>query len=234
MTTEKEPKRTSIHEPKALSTEYHKARKQLMLWAGILLVWEFVGIDLEKAKEAEGYAGALIKSIKSPQAVPWVLLILVGYFIFKLTVEWYQCNEVRRDMRVAKIDFISACVVSLLAYVLYFAQAISRVQFADIIQHSNSWQSFIIGISTSFPFIIHIYSHWRRRSFFDFQNSLVQLVVNYVLSLLFPLLMIIVSRAVFGISFNTLFVFLGFAFLPALEGLIILIFRQHEKRRTSH
>jgi hypothetical protein len=41
-------------EPKALTPEYHKARKQLMLWAGILFVLELVGIDFEKAKEAGG------------------------------------------------------------------------------------------------------------------------------------------------------------------------------------
>lgn len=71
-------------DPQALSIEYHKARKQLMLWAGILFIWELVGIDLEKAKESGGNAGAIISAIKSPQAVPWVLLILVVYFAFKL------------------------------------------------------------------------------------------------------------------------------------------------------
>ena len=36
-----------------------------MLWAGILLIWELVGVDLEKAKDAEGNVGAIVKSIKS-------------------------------------------------------------------------------------------------------------------------------------------------------------------------
>jgi len=53
-----------------------------MLWSGILFIWELVGIDLEKAKEAGGNAGAIIGAIKSPQAVPWALLILVAYFLF--------------------------------------------------------------------------------------------------------------------------------------------------------
>src|SRR5690242_17142706 len=79
-------------DPQALSTEYHKARKQLMLWAAILFIWELVGIDLDKAKDAEGYAGALIKSIKSPQAVPWVLTAIVIYFLFKCSIEWGQCH----------------------------------------------------------------------------------------------------------------------------------------------
>lgn len=75
-------------DPAALSGEYHKARKQLMLWSAILFIWELVGIDLDKAKDAEGNVGALIKSIKSPQAIPWALLIMVGYFVFKLRI----CN----------------------------------------------------------------------------------------------------------------------------------------------
>ncbi|MBC8030174.1 MAG: hypothetical protein H7Z16_08680 [Pyrinomonadaceae bacterium] len=36
------------------SERYHKARKQLMLSAGILLIWEFVGFDLSKAETADG------------------------------------------------------------------------------------------------------------------------------------------------------------------------------------
>lgn len=94
-------------DPKALSPEYHKARKQLMLWAGVLFIWELVGIDLEKAKETEGNVGALVRAIKSPQAIPWVLLILVGYFLFKYSVGWYQCSERRRNLRVSRIDFNS-------------------------------------------------------------------------------------------------------------------------------
>ncbi|HEX8160599.1 MAG TPA: hypothetical protein VF538_01770 [Pyrinomonadaceae bacterium] len=163
MTTGQEPKRASKREPGALTSEYHKARKQLMLWAGTLLIWEFVGIDLEKAKEAEGNVGALVKSIKSPQAVPWVLLILVAYFLFKLTVEWYQCNEGRRGMKVAKIDFFSAWVVSLLAYVLYFAQAISRVQFADVLQGSNNMKSLLTGFLSGMFFGLTVYAVWPRR-----------------------------------------------------------------------
>jgi hypothetical protein len=58
------------HEPVALSSEYHKARKQLVLWAGILIAWELVGFDLEKARESGGNTGALIAAIKHPQAIP--------------------------------------------------------------------------------------------------------------------------------------------------------------------
>src|SRR5215470_10836100 len=100
MPEESLPKAKSARDPQALTSEYHRARKQLMLWAGILFIWELVGIDLEKAKEAGGNAGAIITAIKSPQAVPWALLILVAYFLFKTSIEWFQCSGLRRALRV--------------------------------------------------------------------------------------------------------------------------------------
>jgi hypothetical protein len=125
-------------DPKALTPEYHKARKQLMLWAGILFVWELVGIDLQKAKDAGGNAGALIASIKSPQAVPWVLLVLVAYFFFKSCVEWSQCEVRRRQLLAARIDFGSGWVAACLAFALYAYQAATRIQLADVVQGSPS------------------------------------------------------------------------------------------------
>lgn len=142
---------------KELSPEYHKAHKQLMLWSTILFVWEFVGIDLDKAKDTDGYAGAVIKSLKSPQAVPWVLLILVGYFLFKCSTEWAQCHLDRRRLRFAKIDFISAWIVAVAAITLYVGQALSRVQLADTVQKGG--EAILIGVFlavTSMEWIITV------------------------------------------------------------------------------
>jgi hypothetical protein len=139
-------------DPKPLTNEYHKARKQLMLWAGILFVWELVGIDLEKAQTAGGNVGALVGSIKSPNAVPWVLLILVGYFLFRFTIEWLQCNSSRRGMMVTKVDFAASWGVTLLAYALYIFQAIKKVQFAAVVQGTsvNSRASLSAGLVSGF------------------------------------------------------------------------------------
>jgi hypothetical protein len=105
-----------------------------MLWSSLLFIWELVGIDLEKAKETGGNAGAIITAIKSPQAIPWVLLILVIYFVFKTTVEWYQNNVVRRSLRASRVDFASGWIVALIAVGLYIAQTIARAQLADVVQ----------------------------------------------------------------------------------------------------
>src|SRR6266850_858609 len=139
----------SKRDPAGLSTEYHKARKQLLLWSGILFIWELVGIDLDKAKEAGGNAGAIIGAIKSPQAVPWVFLILVGYFLFRFTVEWYQCNLPRRAMTVARIDFFSSWLISLLALALYVGQTARHIQFANLSLGSKVI-FFLVGLFGSF------------------------------------------------------------------------------------
>ena len=135
-------------EPRSLSTEYHRARKQLLLWSAILLGWSLIGIDLEKVKEAEGNVGVLMRAIKSPQAVPWVLLILIGYFIFKVTIEWRQSSQGRRKLRVAKIDYYSAVSIAVIAYFLYFGQIVSRIQIADFLQSHSApiWASMVGGM----------------------------------------------------------------------------------------
>lgn len=127
-----------------------------MLWAGILFIWELVGINLEAAKEAGGNAGAVVKSIRSPEAVPWVLIILVGYFIFKLHIEWRQCSEARRQVREAKMDYHSAWIVSLAAITLYFGQTISQVQIVDILQSSSKAQSLVLGFFTGGIFTLGV------------------------------------------------------------------------------
>jgi len=142
---ESRTKAKPTRDPQALSAEYHKARKQLMLWAGILFVWELVGIDLEKAKEAGGNAGAILTAIKSPQAIPWVLVVLVAYFVFKLGIEWNQCEARRRENVASRIDVGSAWVVAFLACALYAYQAISRIQIADVVQTSGEFKSSAMG-----------------------------------------------------------------------------------------
>ncbi|HYV25268.1 MAG TPA: hypothetical protein VE969_08515 [Pyrinomonadaceae bacterium] len=145
-------------EPRALSNEYHKARKQLMLWAAILFIWELVGIDLEKGKDAGGNAGAIIGALKSPQAVPWALVILVLYFAFKLRTEWRQCHVTRRQVVEAKQDYYLAFIVGGAACGLYIGQAVSHAQLADRLQ---SKRGLIAVILTTVFGAIWLASGWR-------------------------------------------------------------------------
>jgi len=187
--TEQKVSQQRGRDPEKLSTEYHKARKEVLLWAGILFVWELIGIDLEKAKEAGGNAGAIINAIKSPQAVPWVLLVLVGYFLFKLWIEWNQCAEGRRRSLHSRIDFGSAWVVAFVAGVLYAYQAISRVQVADTLRQSFKGQSLLMGLATALMGVM-LAVQWKR---FTYPSKLFRVAIATMV--LMPLLMIAVLAA---------------------------------------
>jgi hypothetical protein len=159
-TKETLPEPKPARHPKELSSEYHKAHKQLMLWAAILFIWELVGVDLGKAKDVGGNIGPIVTVLKSPQAVPWALLILVIYFLFKCTVEWAQCHPERRTVRFARIDFISAWIVALAAIGLYVGQAMSRVQLANVIQGSTKFDSTVEGIFAGVVLVISAHILW--------------------------------------------------------------------------
>jgi hypothetical protein len=123
-----------------------------MLWATILLVWELIGVDLSKAKDAGGNIGPIVTALKSPQAVPWALTGLVVYFLFKCSIEWAQCHLDRRKLAFARADLVSAWIVSLAAITLYMGQALSRAQFADFLQKNRIWAlSFGVGLILVFP-----------------------------------------------------------------------------------
>ena len=117
-----------------LSAEYHKARRQLMLWSGLLFAWALVGVDLEKLAKAGGNIGAFVSSVKSPQAIPWVIVILILYFFFRVTIEWKQSADARRGTRTSRVDFGVAWSVALAANLLYFGQLLAKVQFIDLIK----------------------------------------------------------------------------------------------------
>jgi len=91
-----------------------------MLWSGILLLWDILGIDLALARSTEGSIGPIITAIKNPAAMPWVLLSLIIYFIFKLIIEWGQCSEYRRANRVSVLDFSAAFAAAAVATLFFF------------------------------------------------------------------------------------------------------------------
>jgi hypothetical protein len=187
--SKQEPQRRQRAE-RPLSSEYHKAHKQLMLWAGILFIWELVGIDLTKAESAEGNVGAIVRSIKSPQAIPWVLLVLVGYFLFKTSIEWGQCDVERRKGRAARADFISALAVSVLAYALYIFQAISKIQFADALQGSNKFPSVLAGAFSGWFLVLGALILWENYSSFSKSKFILAVGILYILcSIIVPLIM---------------------------------------------
>jgi hypothetical protein len=128
-----------------LTPEFHRARRQLMLWSGVLFAWNLVGIDIAEVAKGEGNLAALARSLKSPQAVPWVLIILVAYFLYRMSIEWLHSPEMRREMRASKADFTVSWLVALVAYCLHFGQEFAGVQVADWLTKKNVMSGLFFG-----------------------------------------------------------------------------------------
>jgi hypothetical protein len=90
-----------------------------MLWAGLLVLWDILDIDLSAVRTNEGSIGPIITVIKNPKAIPSVLATFVGYFLYKLVLEWAQCNSDRRGRHASILDFGTTCFVAAGAIVLY-------------------------------------------------------------------------------------------------------------------
>ena len=116
-----------------LGDAYQNGRKAYGLASGLLIAWELIGIEFS-ASPIESFNITL----KSPQAVPYVLVVLILYFGFRFTVEWYQADERRRTLPVSRVDYLVAHLIGASALALYSYQSLRKVQLADLIGQSEA------------------------------------------------------------------------------------------------
>ncbi|MEA3386013.1 MAG: hypothetical protein U9Q89_06135, partial [Thermodesulfobacteriota bacterium] len=64
---------------------YYKARKQYVLFSGILLSWKLLGFQIGEYPLPNYQI-----SIKHPNAIQFIFVILVCYLAFRYTIEWHQ------------------------------------------------------------------------------------------------------------------------------------------------
>jgi hypothetical protein len=116
-------------DPPSLTDAYRKVHKQYGIFTGLLFAWELIGIDI-----TEKPLSSLDVKFQSPQAVPYVLIVLMTYFSYRLWIEWMQCDKQRREVLVTRIDFYLAHGIAILALAIFAFQAITKVQlFAAIV-----------------------------------------------------------------------------------------------------
>ena len=116
----------------ALGEAYNHARKAYGLTSALLIAWELIGVELE-ASPIE----SVKLTLKSPQAAPYVLIVLIIYFGFRMTIEWYQNDIRRRRLPASRIDFAVAHAIAIVSLALYGYQTLSKVQLANIIAPSH-------------------------------------------------------------------------------------------------
>lgn len=154
-----------------LPESYHKARRSYGLFAGLLIAWELIGIELQQAPFSDFKV-----AFKSPEAAPFVLVALVLYFMFRITVEWHQADAVRRTMKVSKIDFRVAHFLAVTALGIFLFQRLLNLQIADLVAGNNKlvpvmFSAFIVGfISVAAARVLILWwqigVRWRRLTHF--------------------------------------------------------------------
>jgi hypothetical protein len=105
---------------------YRKAHRHYVLFSAILLAWEIVGIEIRDAP----FQNVNI-ALKSPAAIPFILLVLVAYFSYRTIIEWLQCDPQRRSVRAARFDFILSHIIAVSSLLVLAVQKVYQTQIAD-------------------------------------------------------------------------------------------------------
>lgn len=118
-----------------MTEAYHRARRLFALFSGILIVWEYIGVEV--ADKTTGAATAKVPvadtavTLRNPEVIPLIIFILVLYFAFRFSVEWVRCPRNVRYQKVSIVDGVFAYLVGLSAIVLFGLQRISEFRLAE-------------------------------------------------------------------------------------------------------
>lgn len=123
-----------------LSTEYYKARKSYNLFSGLLLVWGIVGININSmpAPNPSNITNLNVQ-FKTPGAIPYVLIFMVIFYAYRLTIEWYQSSCARRVMWQSKADFFSSHLFAFISFSIFVLQNLVDRQVYDIFVENNDY-----------------------------------------------------------------------------------------------
>lgn len=207
-----------------LAPEYPKARRQLVLWSALLIAYELIGIDMQELAKAGGNAGAIAKSLRNPEAIPWVLLALVVYFFYRVWVEWENSPIARRKERGARIDRGVTWAISFAALGLYAFQRMAEVRAATLIAENPSRTvSLLVGTAAGMTASMVAVAWWKP----SFRKQTVLAVFAYIVLFSGALALRGIEWPIFGFG-------LLIGILLFLLALFIGILRESRKDENKH
>ena len=121
-----------------MSESYHRARRMFALLSGILIAWEYIGINIggDRVNNHQSVTGitpgiGLPVTIRNPEIIPTIIFILVLYFSFRFTIEWTHSPIKIRHHLTSLIDVVVAYLIGLAAVILFAVQRMTQVRLAD-------------------------------------------------------------------------------------------------------
>lgn len=111
-----------------MTDAFRRARKNYILFAALFIAWELIGFELEDR------ASSMVNvTIKSPEAAPWVLVILVIYFSYRLSIEWMQLEQRIKDTLPIRIEMAVSHCIAIFPIGLWSFQKVSNSQISHML-----------------------------------------------------------------------------------------------------
>jgi hypothetical protein len=222
---------TPAASPPALTEAYQKAHKEYGLFSALLFAWELVGFKIQKATVASYEI-----EILSPQAIPWVFIVLVVYFAYRVTIEWLQCDSYRRRTKPSTIDFVGSHIIGASSIALFTYQRIAQAQLASTVTQTGgeSFFALLVGSTTamvmrlSLPYLWETFRSWYTHIPVQKGDVIAPAAILFI-GLLAVVATALSKRIDWGLFLWTLFVWLIFFFV----GNLFQKWLRHRRRISS-
>ena len=147
--------------PSQRDQSYHAARHAYGLISGVLLAWEFVGIGFSPTP-----IPAVGITIKSPIAIPYVLLVMVVYFGLRFCIEVDQLDTKRRSLASVRADIWMAHIIGVVAIGVFLGDALFAIKAFRAVTAGPSALSVPGALVTALVVVVWWRSFgWRQRAF---------------------------------------------------------------------
>lgn len=146
-----------------LNPHYYKSRNTLLLFSGLLFAWELIGVNF-----SEFDASGMKITLDNGEALPFVLFVLITYFVFRIIIEWYNSSIKARIIGKNILDHWITLFIPFIAMVTY---SIQRWFDISVFQRINQATYSLILVVT-IPIIttlclLALLQNKRFRKFFD-------------------------------------------------------------------
>ncbi len=107
----------------------------LALFSGILIAWEYVGVQIGRSNLATLKTPVTDTpvTLSSPEVIPNVIISLILYFLVRLLIEWSISSKDLRRQAPAQLDLGLAVSLSLIAIGLFIIQTTTGIRLADML-----------------------------------------------------------------------------------------------------